>query len=245
MYKRAGPVSRRFVLRGVSAISALAAPMLASPAYAQVAPAATRTRAVLRLRTFFASTLGESTAERLRLANAALAGADPFDASSLLVEIAAIGVIVRAQPVQDSVRARYPSRSKSAIDRANAAFPDTPWVNALCGAWHFEVVRRSSFGAMMLGANRDAGRELFARAIAAPGGDQGLRVAYAISLLSEPSGTDVATATETLSAAPTDAEPSDAPEAYRATVRQHADQLRELLRTRSVSQVQSYVLQSY
>lgn len=219
--------------------------MLASSAHAQTADAATRARAVLRLRTFFASTLGESPAERLRLANQALASADPFDASSLLVEIAAIGVIVRAQPVQDSVRARYPSRSKSAIDRADAAFPDVPWVNALCGAWHFEVARRSSFGAMMLGANRHTGRELFARAIAAPGGDQGLRVAYAISLLSDPSGADAATAAEALNVRPAESAPSDAPEAYRATVRRHADQLRELLRTRGVSEVQSHVLQSY
>ncbi len=222
--------------------------MLAPLAYAQTASedSATRGRAVSRLRTFFASTLGQSEAERLNLANAALSGADPFDASSMLVEIAAIGVIVRAQPVQESVRARYPSRSKSAIDRASVAFPGTPWAMALCGAWHYEVVRRSAFGAMMLGASREAGRDFFARAIAAPGSDLGVRVAYAISLLSDPRDDSVvATATNVLNVSPGEDNPGDAPEAYRATVRRHADELRAMLRNRSITQVQAHVLESY
>lgn len=223
----------------------LASPLFASRAYAQVESAATRDRAVARLRALFVATLGRSTAERLRLANSALAGADPFDASSLLVEIAAIGVIVRAQPVQDSVRARYPSRSKSAIERATAAFPETPWMLALTGAWHYEVTRRSSFGAMMLGANRDEGRSCFARAVAAPETDPGVRVAYAISLLSDPRDGDAAMAASVLNFTSSASGSADTPDSYRATVLRHAEDLRSLLQTRSLSQVQTHVLESY
>ncbi len=231
------------MLRALGAATAFALP--ATAVHAQVADAAIRTRAVSRLRTFFASTLGQSSAERLRLANNALAGVDPFDSSSLLLEIAAIGVIVRVQPVQESVRARYPSRSKSAIDRATSAFPDTPWTLALCGAWHYEVARRSSFGAMMLGASRDGGRGLFTRAVAAPESDPGIRVAYAISLLSDPQGDDASTAANVLNHTFETAVPADTPEGYYAIVRRRVDELRSLLRTRSVSEVQAHVLASY
>lgn len=138
---------------------------------------------VERLRAFLLSAVGRPTIERVATANRALSNLTPLADASVLVEVAAIGILVRAQPTSESIRDGYPRRSRAALDLAQRRYGGLAWTQALDGAWHYEVVRRSRIGAMVYGASRSRGDELFAAARRLDLADFGLVLSEAVALI--------------------------------------------------------------
>lgn len=107
----------------------------------------------------------------------------PLDVPTLLVEIAAIGTLVRSNSTSASLREGYPKRSREALDMAEKKLGGEGWTKALGGAWHYEVVRRSRIGAIVYGASRQKGNALFAEAAKLDPNDPGIRLTEAVALL--------------------------------------------------------------
>lgn len=156
------------------------------------------TTAVRNLKAFMLETVGRPTEERLAKAKSTLAALKPMEDETLLVEIAAIGVIVRGSPTSIALREGYPNRSRKTLDYAMKTMSNASWVVALDGAWHFEVIRRSKVGALFYGASRDKGEARFARAETLDPTDAGIRLAHVVALLSSGSQANAAPALEIL-----------------------------------------------
>lgn len=218
-----------------SSLAMMAAACLAAPAYAQTATL--EARAVGLVQTFLARVIGAPVADRRRFATAALDGVNALDAGTALLEVAAVGVLVRASDLEDAVRAGYPRRSREALALALRTLPNTAWTHALQGAWHYEIVRRSALGATLYGASLKRGDEAFTRAMASAGSDAGVRLSYAIALLSDDPEARRARALEVLGPAT-----SPLSGAYGAKVETHTSELRKLLSSHSPAQAERYVL---
>jgi len=161
----------------------LAAPFVSVSALAQ--QSGQEAQAIERLKAFLVQAVGQPIAERRAIAQRSLAAVDPRSDLSLLVEIAAIGMLVRSGSTSEALRSGYPKRSRFAIDTAEKRFGGAGWTKALAGAWHYEILRRSSIGAMIYGASRDKGDALFKRARELDRGDPGITLAYAVAMLGD------------------------------------------------------------
>ena len=171
------PWSRRQTLVGVG--SSLFIMSLGDSALAQ------SDNAVIKLKGFFVQTVGKSNVDRRSIAEQALKGINSLNEGTLLVEIAAIGVLVRTGSTSEAVRKGYTRTSKSAVDLAASKFGNVAWANALIGAWHYEVCRRSSVGATLMGASKKEGDQFYSRAKKLDPTDGGIRLAHAVSLLGD------------------------------------------------------------
>lgn len=138
-----------------------------------------------RLRSFLGSVIGKEKDTRLELASAFLSNVDPSDPSYVLAESAAYGVLVRGNPIRKALSEGYHRSSKEGLLFAISQYPDSPWTAMMNSAWHFEVIRRSTIGASVMGASGSKGQEFLDEALTDEPGDPGLYLAAAISLLSE------------------------------------------------------------
>lgn len=136
-----------------------------------------------RLHAFLVATVGRPAPERLAIAQRTLDGLTPLATETLLVEIAAIGALVRGSSTRSALRAGYPKRSREALDKAAVTLAGAGWPRALDGAWHYEVSRRSRIGAMVFNASRSKGDALFAEAARLDPRDGGIRLTQAVALL--------------------------------------------------------------
>lgn len=184
--------SRRTLLAGAAA---MLLPQARSAAAASTPP-------VDRLRAYLLETVGRPTSERVAAAHRALTALTPLAEPTLLVEIAAIGTLVRTGSTRDALREGYPRRSRTAIEAAQRRLPDLAWSKALDGAWHFEVERRSTIGAALYGASRARGEALFADAARLDPADGGVRLAHVVALLGDPAAAEAARARGILRALP-------------------------------------------
>lgn len=195
-------------------------------------------KAVEKLKDFMLQTVGQPTEARLSKARSTLSLLKPLDDDTLLVEVAAIGVIVRASSTSASLREGYPTRSRKALDYAMKTIGTIGWAVALDGAWHFEVTRRSKVGALLYGASKDKGEARFLRATALEPDDAGIRLAHAVALLSSGSQSNAAPALEILRSLP---KSDDTP--YGKLVQTQAEALIKLLTSgqtiAAISQAQS------
>lgn len=182
--------------------------------------------AVANLHDFFVSTVGKPEAEREAAAQRMLDKITPLEVSTLLVEIAAIGTLVRSSLTSASLREGYPKRSRVALDMAERKLAGAGWTKALGGAWHYEVVRRSRIGAMLYGASRNKGDALFAEAVKLDPDDPGIRLTEAVALL----GTRDEAATKR-AASILNALPARGTTPYSQLVATQAAQLSQLLRS--------------
>ena len=139
--------------------------------------------AISHLRDFLLSTVGKPEIERETIARRTLDQITPLAVPTLLVEIAAIGTLVRSNSTSSSLREGYPRRSREALDMAEQKLGDEGWTKALGGAWHYEVVRLSRIGAMFYGASRQKGDTLFGEAIKLEPDDPGIRLTEVVALL--------------------------------------------------------------
>lgn len=191
--------------------------------------AATSGGAVSDLQQFLAGTFGRPAASRIARARQVLAAANPFSERGLLAEIAAMAVVVRGITTRQALSEGLPSSSKTAVQRAIKVHDSEAWTHALAGAWHYQVLAKSKLGAVLYGASKSAGDAHFARS-AQLSGDPGTALAEAIAILSDgEAGADATRvltrleASRTLRSGTTD---------YMSLVRQHSDDLIELLQAR-------------
>jgi hypothetical protein len=154
---------------------------LPSRAGAQSTPGAS---AVARVHAFLLQTVGQPQSQRIARATAILDSVNPLDQSTLLVEIAAIGMLARASSTRTALREDYPARSKTALELAQRQFGRVGWTQALHGAWHYEIASRSSVAALFYSASQSEGEAHFQRARQLSPGDAGIPLAHAIALLS-------------------------------------------------------------
>lgn len=194
-------------------------------------------QATARLQVFLTKAIGLPASDRAAVARASLSDVNPMDPSTVLVELAAIGVLVRTSSLETSLREGYPRRSRESLNYASRALAGAAWTYALYGAWHLEVVRRSALGATVYGASRRKGEELFAKAIAMAPDDGGIGLSYAIALLSDEPADHGAQALGALTPAP-----RQLPGPYGAAVAKHTAQLRALLDRRAYEQAGRYAI---
>lgn len=141
-----------------------------------------------------------------------------------------MAVVVRAIPTRQAVSEGLPSSSKTAVQRAVKLHGNEAWTHALAGAWHYQVLAKSKLGAMLYGASKSAGDSHFARA-AQISSDPGTALAEAIAILSD--GDAGADATRVLGRLEASRTMRSGSSDYLALVRQHSDDLIELLRARN------------
>lgn len=189
--------------------------------------------AINNLQDFLISTVGKPEADREAAARRMLDKITPLDVPTLLVEIAAIGTLVRSNSTSVSLREGYPKRSREALDMAEKKLASEGWTKALGGAWHYEVVRRSRIGAMLYGASRQKGDALFAEAAKVDPDDPGIRLTEAVALL----GTKDEAATKRASSI-LNALPARGASAYTQLVAAQAAQLAQLLRSGRTDEAQ-------
>ncbi|MEH6717101.1 hypothetical protein [Parasphingorhabdus flavimaris] len=146
--------------------------------------AASANSAEAQLHKFLLRIANKTATSKTSISNKLLEKTTPFDNSTLLVEIAAIGAVVRNNPVRYSIKNDLLKRSKSAIEGALAEFPRSPWSHALDGAWHYEFLRRSKIASRIGGASYKKGDASFAKAVKLAGDDPGVFLALSISLIS-------------------------------------------------------------
>lgn len=91
----------------------------------------------------------------------------PGNAESLRLWAIALGNVARNQSSMAALAANYPERTRQLIDRARALEPQSPWVHAISGAWHAEIVGHlgATIADSLFAASADAARADFARAI--------------------------------------------------------------------------------
>jgi hypothetical protein len=143
-------------------------------------------RAEAQLRSFLTRIIGQPENDRIRAAQNVIKEIDAMDASSLLLEGVAYGVLVRgAKLVTDILRSGYHKQSKQGLDYALQQMPNSAWTHTLNGAWHFEALRRSTLGSFALGASKKKGDDFFDKATSLAGKDPGIHLALALSYLSD------------------------------------------------------------
>ncbi len=140
--------------------------------------------------------------ERAAIARAVLDSLKPLAPPTVLVEVAAIGALVRRTTSAQSIREKYPSRSRLALDAAKRLSGNAGWAHALDGAWHYEVVRRSKLGAILYGASISDGEALFLKAATLEPSDPGIHLAHAAALLGSNAGGNAVRARSILADAP-------------------------------------------
>lgn len=141
-----------------------------------------------------------------------------------------MAVIVRGITTRQALSEGLPSSSKTAVQRAIKQHGNEAWTHALAGAWHYQVLAKSKIGSMLYGASKSAGDTHFTRA-AQLTTDPGTALAEAIAILSDgDAGTDAVRVLGRLEVSR--ALRAGSPE-YLALVRQHSDDLIELLRSRN------------
>lgn len=166
------PFERRAIVTGllVGGLSAL----VRVPLSAQ-----SRNSEVAGLKSFIQSTIGQPPAVRKKAAQDAL----KRDSGARLVQVGAMGVLARESTTREALKQDLPKQSKRLIDGLLDDLAGEGWVHAMAGAWHFEVVRRSSLGAMVYGASRKEGEKQFRLARASAPGEAGVFLLEAISLI--------------------------------------------------------------
>lgn len=225
-------LDRRATLAGLSAVGCFL------PALAASRPSSTE--AVSQLRTFLTAAIGRDAAFRSRLAKDLLDRVDLLEKSTLLAEIAAIGMLVRLSDTRTALAEGYPRRSVDALDAGQASFGNVAWFNALYGAWHLEVVRRSALASAVFGASRAKGESLFDRALTLDPADAGLNLAYAIALLSDEPRRHAPRALAVLKRAP--APPTTD---YGRVVAVHSSRINALLEKGDAAKAAEYSLQIF
>lgn len=138
-----------------------------------------------RLRSFLSSAIGRSKDDRLEIAASFLSQVDPIDPTFVLAESAAYGILVRGNPIRKAISEGYHRSSKEGLLFAISEYPASPWTALMNSAWHFEVIRRSTIGASVMGASASKGQDFMTEAFSSQPEDPGLYLAAAISLLSE------------------------------------------------------------
>lgn len=113
-------------------------------------------------------------------ARAAIA-ADESLAEAHLRMAAAIGFEGRYTGTLRAFMRRLPQQGRTHIERAATLDPADPWVQALLGAWHMEVVRRG--GGRALGASLAEGMEAYTQAVEAAPDDPVIAYFFGVALL--------------------------------------------------------------
>ncbi len=144
---------------------------------------ASRNNELARLKSFITSTIGKSPAKRKTIAQKKIDSINPLKSDDKLIELAALGVIARESSTSQALAQNLPRRSKRLIDDVLETMPNQAWANALAGAWHYEVIRRSKVGATLLGASRRKGASFFKKATSIDPNDNGINLLEAISLI--------------------------------------------------------------
>lgn len=137
---------------------------------------------VADLKRFIEKSIGKSPAERKRIAKATIDGINPLKGGELL-ELGALGVIARESSTREALAEDIPRRSKRLIESLLASHAGVAWAHAMTGAWHYEIVNRSRVAATFLGASRKKGSEQFSLARKNAGGDGGIYLLEAVSLI--------------------------------------------------------------
>lgn len=134
--------------------------------------------------------LGEEVSKRQVLAKEAIQISEnilqkkPDDLTANLVMISALGTLARSVSRVESVREKYAWKTRDYLEKVSLLAPDEPWVNALFGSWHLEVMRRSSiFGPLFLGASIKDGIHYFEKAVANDSKDPFILFAYTLGLV--------------------------------------------------------------
>lgn len=137
---------------------------------------------VADLKRFVEKSIGKSPAERKKIAQETLDGINPLKGGELL-ELGALGVIARESSTREALAEDIPRRSKRLIVSLLESHSGVAWAHAMTGAWHYEIVNRSRLAATFLGASRKKGSEQFGLARRNAGGDGGIYLLEAISLI--------------------------------------------------------------
>lgn len=107
------------------------------------------------------------------------------DISAHMILVSALGTIARASSTFESAREGYAATSKDHLDTLLVLAPEEPWVHALYGAWHLEVMRRSKVaGPLLLGAGTEDGLKYIEKALSLGENDPLLNFAVVLALLS-------------------------------------------------------------
>lgn len=205
-----------------------------------------------KLRLFLSAVIGRSKEERLEISMNYLSEVEPLDPTFVLAESAAYGVLVRGNPIRNALSAGYHRSSKEGLLFAISEYPDSPWTAMMNSAWHYEVIRRSTIGASVMGASGSKGEEFMDTALSDDPKDPGLYLAAAISLLSEKpkKRADRASALLEIGVRELDAlneagGSAALPQEYVETVQTHTLRLRSILNEREPSDAKNYVLEIF
>ena len=206
----------------------------------------------LRLREFLSSVIGQPKEQRVALAESYLEKVDPLDFSYVLAESAAYGVIVRGTAIRDVLRAGYHRSSREGLNFALSEYPDSPWTSMLNASWHFEVIRRSTIGATLMGASENKGEAFLNDAFEISFGDPGLYLAASISLLSDPNRKSFERAKGLIEEANLQFEElsqfglvSYLPDEYLMRIDEHTTQLGQIIKDENLERAQEYVLEIF
>lgn len=109
---------------------------------------------------------------------------DPDNVDAMLHLVVALGYRARIEGKAAARREGYGGTAKRLLDEAARLSPDDPWVQAISGGWHAEVVAVGGpLGAFLFGASMKKAHAAFSRAIALDPDNPGLRVEYAKAML--------------------------------------------------------------
>ena len=140
---------------------------------------------------FLSKTIGHPREERLALARATIESTDaalekqPMKAEQRLLQVAALGAAARASSLGQSLKERYGSRSKMAVNDLLSIAPEEPWALFFAGLWNMEVDRRGGvLGSALLGGSFEAGEKLVAQALEKRPEEPSFHFAHAVVLVS-------------------------------------------------------------
>lgn len=110
---------------------------------------------------------------------------NPDHVEAMLHRVIAIGYLSRAEGKIKAHRAGWGGEAKALWVRAEALEPENPWVHAVKGGWHAEVVSEagSILASVFYGASKRRAIKAFERAVALAPENPFLRVEYARTLM--------------------------------------------------------------
>ena len=178
--------------RSAALVFGLAALWSASPATAETSTPSAQSVSeshYAEVESFLLSVLGQekqerrATAEVIVEASSASVQQNPGNVSAHLTYVAALGTLARTLDPSESIKGRYGSKSRDAVQALQQVAPDDPVAGALAGVWHLEVARRGGFaGSFLLGASPQEGKALLDEALQADAANPMLPFAYAVAL---------------------------------------------------------------